>query len=148
MTIEAHAAGRPAGSVTPALERLSEEAGKYLAAKSVDLVDRGVKKVNSLVGQIQGGSGEAGVLATAGAAGAVRLAAGESMRRAVLAALMAGAKAKLQHMFGPNVSVGQKIVNVLKIILFVLLALVALLLIIIILPVAIVFLLIAGNRDT
>jgi hypothetical protein len=129
------------------VERLSAEVGKYLAAKSVDLVDRGVRQLDSVADRIQGTSGQTGVLATAGAAGAVRLAAGEPMRRAVLAAIMAGTRAQLRQMFGPNTSAGQKIVNVLKIILFVLLSLIAALLALILLPAAIVMLLISGNRD-
>jgi hypothetical protein len=141
--------GRAPGGVAvmkPALERLSEELAKYLVAKGADLVDRGVKKLGSVAEQVKSASEEAGVLGKAGAAGAMRLAAGESIRKAVWSAIAVGAKAQLQAMFGPEVSGSEKVLNVLKLILAILLAIIALLLLLILLPVVIVFVLIVGSR--
>jgi hypothetical protein len=145
MTNEGHASVGVA-AIKPAFERLSEELAKYLVAKGTDVVNRGVKKLGSVVEQVNSASEEAGVLGKAGAAGAMRLAAGESMRKAVGSAIAVGAKAKLQSMFGAEVGGSQKALNVLKLILAILLAIIALFLLLILLPAVIVFVLIVGSR--
>src|SRR3981189_3267708 len=68
MTHEVHASGGVAAR-NPALERLSEELAKYLVAKGTDVVNRGVKKLGSVVEQVNSASEEAGVLGKRGAAG-------------------------------------------------------------------------------
>jgi hypothetical protein len=130
----------------PAFERLSEELAKYLAAKSADLINRAVNKLGSVVDQVKNASEEAGPLGAAGAAGAMRLAAGESMRSAVCSAIVAGAKAQLRSMFGPDIGGSRKALNVLILILGILLAIIALLILLLLLPALIIFLLVAGRQ--
>jgi hypothetical protein len=145
MTHEVHGSGGVAAR-NPALERLSEELAKYLVAKSTDLVNRGVKKLGSVIEQVKSASEGSGVLGKAGAAGAMRLAAGDSMRRAVWGAIAAAAKAQLQSMFGAEVSGSKKALNVLILINGVILAIIALLILLILLPAVIIFLLVAGGQ--
>jgi hypothetical protein len=130
----------------PAFERLSEELAKYLVAKSADLINRGVNKLGSVVEQVKSASEEAGALGAAGAAGAMRLAAGESMHGAVRGAIVAGAKAQLRSMFGPDVDGSRKVLNVLILIFGILLAIIALLILLLLLPALIIFLLVGGRQ--
>lgn len=134
-------------SGTEAFAQLSDAVKEYLVAVGSELISRVGDKVQEATEKVaERGPHEVGVAGQSGIAGALALAEGKSKAQAAWAAFMAGVRAKLHTMFGPDVSGGQKALNVLKLVLFVLAAIVALLLLAVLLPVVVVVLIIVGSR--
>lgn len=124
------------GADNPGIERLLGELRKYLVVKSSDLIDRVGQTMESTVSQLAAESEELGVFGQAGMAGITKLAEGESFQKAAWSFVVAAIRAQLRSMFGPDRTFGQKVLNVLLLLIAVLTAIVVLVLLIVLVPVA------------